>query len=375
MAKANVPILARKGKIIRERDSFYMGESIYFMHVPKSYTVESVTSGHPDKVCDQISDAILDACLEQDPHSRVAVECFGSHGLLVIGGEVTSKATVDYAEVARRVYGEIGYDPSTLEVLNRVVQQSPQIAAGVDTGGAGDQGIMYGFATNETPEFLPLGVVLAHRLARGLEALRRNGVLPFLLPDGKTQVTIKDNVLDTIVVSTQHTDTISQDELYRLLVQELVGPLIASLPKPSPVKRVKIMVNPAGPWTIGGFDADTGLTGRKIMVDTYGGLIPHGGGAFSGKDATKVDRSGAYMARVAAREIVAAGHATECLVSVAYAIGWPDPVMLTAVDQDGKDLSHLLRPADFRPRAIIERLGLTRPIFRELACYGHFGKE
>ncbi len=341
------------------------------MFKPRTYTVESVTSGHPDKICDQISDAILDECLRQDPASRVAVETFGSHGLLVIGGEITSKAEVDYESVARKVYASIGYSDK-LKIITNIVKQSPDIALGVDTGGAGDQGIMYGYATDETPEFLPLGVVLAHRLAKGLEDLRRNNILPWLRPDGKTQVTIKDNVVDTILVSTQHSENISQEEIYRQLVKKLIGPVLGSVSAPIPLKRVRILVNPTGAFVSGGFMADTGLTGRKIMVDTYGGLIPHGGGCFSGKDATKVDRSGAYMARHVAKEIVSGGKAKECLVSVAYAIGRAEPVMVQAVNEKGEDISAFALTYDWRPNAIIEHLNLRQPNFAANCCYGHF---
>ena len=261
--------------------------------------------------------------------------------------------------------------------MDRVVSQSSEIAHGVDVGGAGDQGIMYGYATDETSEFLPLGVVLAHRLARGLEELRRNGGLPdtsfandvsWLRPDGKTQVTINGGKVSTVLVSTQHHESVSIDEVRREVEEKLVRSIISE-------EEMKVIVNPAGAWNVGGFQADTGLTGRKIMVDTYGGLIPHGGGCFSGKDATKVDRSGAYMARFVAREIVERGEAKQCLVSVAYAIGVAEPVMVTVTDEVGRDLSHLALQYDFRPQAIIERLHLRQPIFQQTACYGHFGKK
>lgn len=346
------------------------------MLISNTYTVESVTSGHPDKICDQISDAILDTCLVEDPFTRAGVECFGSHGLLVIGGEVTTSAAVDYVEVARRVYSDIGYDADKLEILDRVVKQSPEIARGVDEGGAGDQGIMYGYACNETPEFLPRGVVLAHRLARGLEELRRSGALPWLRPDGKTQVTIVNGRMRTLLVSAQHNPDVLFGEVKVNILKHLFSPLLVeyqSLLGPSREEQTLFLVNPAGAWSVGGFEADTGLTGRKIMVDTYGGLIPHGGGCFSGKDATKVDRSAAYMARFVAREIVARGDAEQCLVSVAYAIGVAEPVMVTAEDETGRDLSHLAKAYDFRPQAIIERLGLRKPVFQKTACYGHFG--
>lgn len=335
------------------------------MFIPRMYTVESVTAGHPDKVCDQISDAILDACLTQDPFARVAVECFGAHGHLVIGGEVTTSAKVDYAGIARQVYRDIGYSDE-LEITVHVVQQSPDIARGVENGGAGDQGIMYGFACDETPELLPRGVVLAHKLAKGLQDLRTS--MP-IGPDGKTQVTIKDDRVTEVVVSSQHESYHSLDILQAQLTEQLIAPIIGDL------ENVRLHINPAGEWNLGGFAADTGLTGRKIMVDTYGGFIPHGGGAFSGKDATKVDRSAAYMCRHVARTFVAEGKAKQCLVSVAYAIGRAEPVMVTAVDEQGRDISALAVPRfDFRPLAIIEQLELRKPIFRNTATYGHFGK-
>ncbi|MFA6160590.1 MAG: methionine adenosyltransferase [Patescibacteria group bacterium] len=339
------------------------------MFLPSTYTVESVTSGHPDKVCDQISDAILDTYLTQDPKSRVAVESFGAHGLLVLGGEVTSSGKIDAEQVARRVYKDIGYDDE-LNVITNIVQQSPDISQGVDTGGAGDQGIMYGYATNETPEFLPRAVVLAHKLSSGLENLRRSGKLAWIKPDGKTQVTIQDGKLKTIVASTQHDENIELEQIRKSLIQDLIQPAIGE------IDGIEIHINPTGKFVLGGFAADTGLTGRKIMVDTYGGLIPHGGGCFSGKDPTKVDRSAAYMSRFVAKNIVAAGLADQCLVSVAYAIGRAEPVMVNAIDGNGRQLSqNILNKFDFRPLAIIERLGLRRPIYSQTAAYGHFGKE
>lgn len=335
-----------------------------------TYTVESVTSGHPDKVCDQISDAILDAYLEQDPHSRVAVESFGSHGLLVIGGEVTSGAKIDAAQIARELYRDIGYKDA-LNIVTNIVEQSPDIAQGVDTGGAGDQGIMYGYATDETSEFLPKAVSLVHKLTQGLESLRRNDAeCAWLGPDGKSQVTIQDGKVESVLVSCQHSEDISQEEIRRLLIEKLITPVIGN------VDEVEIFVNPTGKFVIGGFASDTGLTGRKIMVDTYGGVFSHGGGAFSGKDATKVDRSAAYMARFAAKNLVANGHAKRCLVSVAYAIGRAEPLMVHAEDENEKDLSAIVKKHfDFRPKAIIERLGLRRPIYLQTASYGHFGKK
>jgi len=336
-------------------------------HSLARYTTESVTSGHPDKVCDQISDAILDACLEQDPYSRVAVESFGSHGTLMLGGEVKTNAKVDFEKIARKVYKDIGYT-DRLKVLNTIAKQSPDIAMGVDTGGAGDQGIMYGYATNETKEYLPKGVVLAHALARRLEKLRRDGTLKWLRPDGKTQVTISNGKVVTALCSTQHDKNVSQEEIRKQLIKHLFTPVLGSL------KGVEILVNPTGQFILGGFTADAGLTGRKIMVDTYGGVMPHGGGAFSGKDATKVDRSAAYMCRYVAKNLVANGYAKKALVSVAYAIGRVEPVMIEAFDENGKNLTAIVnKHFDFRPRAIIEHLGLTKPIFRETAAYGHFG--
>lgn len=340
------------------------------MFIPKTYTVESVTSGHPDKMCDQISDAILDTIIAEDPTARVAIETFGAHGKLIIAGEVTTSAQVDYAAVARRVYRNIGHEDE-LDVTVNVVKQSPDIARGVDTGGAGDQGIMYGFATKETPERMPLGVVLSHRLAQGLENLRRNDErFNWLRPDGKTQVTIDNGRVVAVVVSTQHTESAALATVRQQLSEILIRPIVGQHGQP------ELFINPAGEWHRGGFFADSGLTGRKIMVDTYGGLIPHGGGAFSGKDATKVDRSGAYMARAAAVEAINQGRAKECLVSVAYAIGRAEPVMLEAVDENGSSLTKWLQENfDFAPQAIIDKLDLRRPQFQQLAAYGHLGRS
>ncbi|MBI2630823.1 methionine adenosyltransferase [Candidatus Nomurabacteria bacterium] len=338
-----------------------------------NYTVESVTSGHPDKICDQISDAILDAYLKLDPRSRVAVETFGGHGRLTIGGEVTSSANgkVDYIKIAQDVYKNIGYEDD-LEITARIVAQSPEIAMGVDTGGAGDQGIMYGFATDETPEFLPKGVVLAHKLAKSLEEARKSGKIKWLRPDGKTQVTYVGGKLHTVLVSAQHSPEISEEDLKKEIKEKIIFPLLSKEEK----KNVKILVNPTGQFVHGGFEADTGLTGRKIMVDTYGGIIPHGGGCFSGKDATKVDRSGAYMARFVAKNLVAAGYGKDVLVSVAYAIGMAEPLMIEAINEEGEDLSEIVKKNfDFSPHAIIKRLHLNDPIFSQTSAYGHFGKE
>lgn len=332
------------------------------------YTVESVTAGHPDKICDQVSDAVLDECLRQDATSRVAMETFGGHGLLLLGGEVTTNAKVDYPAIARQVYRDIGHT-AELEVITRIVQQSPDISQGVDTGGAGDQGIMYGYATNETSEYLPLGIVKVHQLTHGLANLMKNKKLPWLKPDGKAQVTVQDGRIKTVLVSCQHDPAVSQEEIRPSLIQHLIEPVIGDL------TGVEIFVNPTGKFVQGGFDADTGLTGRKIMVDTYGGLIPHGGGCFSGKDPTKVDRSAAYMCRFVAKNLVASGLANEVLVSVAYAIGRAEPLMVEAVDASNKSLGDSVRKYfDFRPKAIIERLSLRRPIYQQTAAYGHFGR-
>lgn len=335
----------------------------------KTYTVESVTSGHPDKMCDQISDAILDECLRQDPQSRVAMESFGGHGLLIVGGEITSLAKVDFERIAKEVYKNIGYQQE-IKVIVNVVAQSPDIAQGVDTGGAGDQGIMYGYATDETPEFMPLAVVMAHKLAKGLEDLRRNNKeFWWMKPDGKTQVTIEDGRITKVLISCQHDEKIDVPKIKDFLTEHLIKPIIGD------ISGIEILVNPTGRFVQGGFEADTGLTGRKIMVDTYGGLIPHGGGCFSGKDPSKVDRSAAYMARFAAKNIVANGYAKQCLVSVAYAIGRAEPLMIDAFNEKGESLQDIIKKNfDFKPKAIIEKLNLRQPIYQKTAAYGHFGK-
>ena len=336
------------------------------MFIPKTYTVESVTSGHPDKVCDQISDAILDECLKQDPLTRAGIETFGNHGLLVVGGEVTTKANFNAEEIVKKVYKDIGYDKE-LKIIIGIVKQSPDIAQGVDVGGAGDQGIMYGFATDETPELMPLAVVSVHKLAHGLENLRKQGSISWLRPDGKTQITVENGKIKTILVSCQHDENISQEEIKQTLIEKLIKPIIGD------ISGVEILVNPTGRFVQGGFEADAGLTGRKIMVDTYGGLITHGGGCFSGKDPSKVDRSAAYMCRFVAKNLVANGHAKQCLVSVAYAIGKAEPLMVEAIDENGQSLVEFVKGKfDFRPKAIIERLDLRKPIYQQTAAYGHF---
>jgi S-adenosylmethionine synthetase len=336
------------------------------------YSIESVTNGHPDKVCDQISDAILDEALTQDPLSRVAIESFGGHGLLTIGGELTTNAEIDYEDIARKLYTKIGYSEE-LEIRTRIVKQSPDIALGVNTGGAGDQGIMYGYATNASNDFLPFGYGLVNKLTKGLQTLRETKKLKWLRPDGKAQVTIKSGQLITVLISTQHKNNVSQEQIRSDLISNLINPILER----EAIKEsgIEILINPTGKFVQGGFEADTGLTGRKIMIDTYGGLYPHGGGCFSGKDPTKVDRSAAYMARFVAKNLVANGYANECIVSVAYAIGRAEPLMVSAINETGKMLDkQLLKQFDFRPLAIIERLNLRRPIYLQTAAYGHFTK-
>jgi S-adenosylmethionine synthetase len=300
---------------------------------------------------------------------------FGSHGNLIIGGEVTTKAKVDYKKIAEEVYKNIGYE-SPLKIQVVVSEQSPDIAMGVDTGGAGDQGIMYGFASDETEQKMPIAVVLSHALSKGLEDLRKSGKVKWLKPDGKTQVTFKGGKLESVLVSCQHDKDVTQKEIKKVITEKLIKPVVKKVTGKVISKDVEILVNPTGLFILGGFDADTGLTGRKIMVDTYGGLIQHGGGAFSGKDLTKVDRSAAYMARFVAKNLVANKYAKQCLVSVAYAIGRAEPLMVSAVDEKGNDLSKIvLKNFDFKPRSIIEFLELRKPVFSGTASYGHFGKD
>jgi S-adenosylmethionine synthetase len=354
------------------------------------FTSESVTEGHPDKIADQISDAILDACLEQDPHSRVACETLTATGLVVIAGEITTSAYVDFQALVRGVIGSIGYDNAsygfdcnTCAVISTINKQSGDIAMGVDTGGAGDQGMMFGYATNETPELMPMAISLAHKLTRRLSEVRKSGQFAYLRPDGKSQVTIeydekgKPVRVDAVVISTQHAETISNEELRADILKHVIQ---ATIPAALLDEDTKYHINPTGRFVIGGPMGDTGLTGRKIIVDTYGGSGRHGGGAFSGKDPTKVDRSAAYMARYIAKNIVAAGLADRCEVQLAYAIGVAEPVSVL-VDTFGTGtipatkLQQLVR-ANFRltPRDIIESLNLRRPIYRKTAAYGHFGR-
>ncbi|MGA3189421.1 MAG: methionine adenosyltransferase [Bryobacteraceae bacterium] len=353
------------------------------------FTSESVTEGHPDKMADQISDAVLDAVMTEDPMGRVACEVLVTTGICVVSGEITTKTYVDVPKLARQVIQDIGYtdadmgfDSKTCGVLNTIQSQSPDIAMGVDTGGAGDQGLMFGFACNETPELMPLPVMLAHKLVRKLSEVRRAGTLKFLRPDGKSQVSVeyvdgKPARIDAVVVSTQHDDDVSTETLRAEVKKHIIDPI---LPKDMIDANTKFHINPTGRFVIGGPHGDTGLTGRKIIVDTYGGMGRHGGGAFSGKDPTKVDRSACYMARYVAKNIVASGLADRCEVQLAYAIGVAEPVSVM-VDTFGtgkieeERLVELVR-ANFSltPKGMIDSLKLRRPIYRITAAFGHFGR-
>ncbi|MGA8489894.1 MAG: methionine adenosyltransferase [Terriglobales bacterium] len=355
------------------------------------FTSESVTEGHPDKIADQVSDAILDACLTDDPSSRVACETLTATGLVVIAGEITTKAYVDFQNLVRGTIASIGYnnalygfDSNTCAVISSINKQSGDIALGVDTGGAGDQGMMFGFACNETAELMPAPISFAHKLCMRLSEVRKHGKLPYLRPDGKSQVTVeydqhhKPVRVDAVVISTQHSETVGNDELRSDILKHVIQ---ATIPAHLLDEDTKYHINPTGRFVIGGPMGDTGLTGRKIIVDTYGGMGRHGGGAFSGKDPTKVDRSAAYMARHIAKNLVAAGLADRCEVQLAYAIGVADPVSVL-VDTFGTSkvdpatISDLVR-AHFKltPKGIIESLNLRRPIYCKTAAYGHFGRS
>jgi len=362
------------------------------------FTSESVSEGHPDKVCDQISDGVLDSLIEQDSMSRVACECFVTTGLVLVGGEVTTKGYVDVQKIVRDVVKNIGYteagvgfDADSCAVLSTLHSQSPDIAQGVDTGGAGDQAMMFGYACNETSELMPMPIMYAHKLVKRLADIRKheNGLMPYIRPDAKSQVTIeyegkKPIRVHTIVVSTQHSPEVKQKKIKEDVIEKVVRHVIPAKMLDS---KTKYFVNPTGMFEIGGPHGDSGLTGRKIVVDTYGGRAPHGGGAFSGKDPTKVDRSAAYAARHLAKNIVASGLASECLIQVAYAIGVKEPVSIhtqtfgtgiipdVELEQYIQKNTHEGGPIDLTPRGIIKRLDLRRPIYRKSAAYGHFGRS
>jgi S-adenosylmethionine synthetase len=356
------------------------------------FTSESVSEGHPDKVCDAISDGVLDAIIKEDPDARVACETFVTTGLVLVGGEITTKAYVEIPEIVRATIKKIGYtsaeykfDAESCSVLNAIHSQSPDIAMGVDKGGAGDQGLMFGYACDQTPELMPMPIMFAHKLVKRLADIRKSfdGFMPYLRPDAKSQVTIEydDNWkpmrVDTVVVSTQHDPDVTQQRIREDVIEEVVKKVI---PAEMLDDKTKYFVNPTGRFEIGGPHGDSGLTGRKIIVDTYGGWAPHGGGAFSGKDPSKVDRSATYAARHIAKNVVAAGLAKECLVQVAYAIGVAEPVSIfvntkgTGVIPDSEISKMISKEVDLTPKGIIERLKLKRPIYQKTSSYGHFGR-
>ncbi len=356
------------------------------------FTSESVSEGHPDKICDQVSDAVLDAMLTDDPTSRVACECYATTGMIVVGGEIRTNTYIDLQTLVRNVIREIGYDKAGLRfdadsaaVINVINQQSLDIAMGVDTGGAGDQGMMFGYAINENEELMPATLTYAHKLVKKLADIRRTeGIMDYLRPDSKSQVTIEyaDNGeilrVDTVVISTQHDPDATQNQIKEDVIENVIKPII---PSEYLDEKTKIYVNPTGNFVIGGPHGDTGLTGRKIIVDTYGGKAPHGGGAFSGKDPTKVDRSAAYAARYLAKNIVAAGLARECTIQLSYAIGIPQPVSVLVNTHNTSKINdrlldkYILENIDLSPNGIIEKFGLRKPIFRPTAAYGHFGRN
>lgn len=369
----------------------------------KFFTSESVTEGHPDKICDQIADSVLDAILAKDENARVACECIATTGMVLVTGEISTKCYVDIDKIARQTIREIGYDRAkygfdcdTCAILTSIKDQSPDIALGVDnsvehresgeladTLGAGDQGLMFGYATDETPEYMPLPISLAHKMAKRLADVRKQGILTYLRPDGKTQITVeydgrKPVRVDTVVVSTQHSEAVTTEQLRADVKKYVIDPILEG---GLTDENTKYYINPTGRFEIGGPHGDSGLTGRKIIVDTYGGSCAHGGGSFSGKDPTKVDRSASYMMRYIAKNIVAAGLAKECHIEVAYAIGVARPVSLfvdtngTGVLSDEKICEIIDKEFDLRPYSIINTLGLRRPIYRQTAAYGHFGRD
>jgi len=357
------------------------------------FTSESVSEGHPDKISDAISDSILDAIFKQDPNARVACETFVTTGLVLVGGEVTTKAYIEVPDVVRETVREIGYtkadykfDSESCSVLNAIHSQSPDIAMGVDKGGAGDQGLMFGYACDQTPELMPMPIMYAHKLVKKIADIRKNmnGLMPYLRPDTKSQVTVEfDNNnkpvrIDTVVVSTQHDPDVTQKKIKEDIIELVIK---KTIPEEYIDKKTKYFVNPTGRFEIGGPHGDSGLTGRKIIVDTYGGWAPHGGGAFSGKDPSKVDRSATYAARHIAKNVVAAGLAKECLVQVAYAIGVAKPVSVyintngSGIIPDKKISGMIVKEVDLTPKGIINRLKLRRPIYKKTAAYGHFGRN
>ncbi|RKX24058.1 MAG: methionine adenosyltransferase [Candidatus Zixiibacteriota bacterium] len=360
------------------------------------FTSESVTEGHPDKLCDQISDGVLDEILRQDPKGRVACETFVTVGLVIIGGEITTTAYVDINNLVREVVEDVGYtDPAygftgaTCGLLNAIGSQSPDIAQGVDTGGAGDQGLMSGYACRETREMMPMPIMLAHKLAKRLTHVRKKGILGYLGPDGKSQVTVeykggKPARIDTVLISTQHTEEIlnrTGKKITRNAIAEIIDAVVRPVvPKRMIDRKTKFLVNPTGKFVIGGPVSDTGMTGRKIIVDTYGGMATHGGGAFSGKDPTKVDRSASYMARYVAKNVVASGLAEKCTIQLAYAIGVAEPVSLMVFCDrsqkvpEGRITELIRKHFDLTPHGIIKTLDLLKPIYRATAAYGHFGR-
>ena len=354
------------------------------------FTSESVTEGHPDKLCDTISDAILDECLKQDKNSRVAMETFAANNNITIAGQLTTAATIDVEKIVRERIKEIGYDNSktdmdyrTCNIMIDIEKQSPDIALGVDIGGAGDQGIMFGYACDETESYMPYAIDVAHKLSKRLTEVRKNGTVPFFRPDGKTQVTVeyedgKPKRIETILVSTQHLDTVTTEEVRQAVIEHVIK---AVVPSNMMDEKTNIYVNPTGRFVIGGPYGDTGLTGRKIIVDTYGGYARHGGGAFSGKDASKVDRSAAYMLRHIAKNIVANGYAKKCEIQVSYAIGMKEPLSVcvntfgTSSKSEAELVELIKNKFDLTPAGIIKYLGLQEPIYSETTNYGHFGKE